>query len=72
LPATIEPIFASSPSAFAPCYDPASHLVYAAGAQHVSHVWVDGKPRVRDRTLQGIDERELQLKALHWKERIKS
>lgn len=56
----------------APCYDAASQLVYAAGAQHVSDVWVDGKARVRDRALQGIDERELQLKALHWKDRIKS
>jgi 5-methylthioadenosine/S-adenosylhomocysteine deaminase len=30
----------------APCYDPVSHLVYAAGREHVSHVWVDGVPRV--------------------------
>jgi 5-methylthioadenosine/S-adenosylhomocysteine deaminase len=56
----------------APCYDAASQLVYAAGPQHVTHVWVDGKARVRDRDLVGIDERELQLKALHWKDRIKS
>jgi len=27
----------------APCYDPVSHLVYAAGREHVSHVWVDGE-----------------------------
>jgi len=32
----------------APCYDPVSHLVYAAGREHVSHVWVDGELRVRD------------------------
>ncbi|HEX2828798.1 MAG TPA: TRZ/ATZ family hydrolase [Burkholderiales bacterium] len=56
----------------APCYDAASQLVYAAGPQHVTHVWVDGKARVRDRKLVDIDERELQLKALHWKDRIKS
>jgi 5-methylthioadenosine/S-adenosylhomocysteine deaminase len=29
-----------------PCYDPASHLVYVAGREHVSHVWVAGAPRV--------------------------
>jgi 5-methylthioadenosine/S-adenosylhomocysteine deaminase len=29
-----------------PCYDPVSHLVYAAGREHVTHVWVDGEPRV--------------------------
>jgi len=30
----------------APCYEPVSHLVYAAGREHVTHVWVDGEPRV--------------------------
>jgi 5-methylthioadenosine/S-adenosylhomocysteine deaminase len=55
----------------APCYDPASHLVYAAGREHVTHVWVDGALRVRDRELVGIDTRELALKAAHWKDRIR-
>jgi 5-methylthioadenosine/S-adenosylhomocysteine deaminase len=36
----------------APCYDPVSHLVYAAGREHVSHVWVNGELRVRDGELQ--------------------
>ncbi len=30
-----------------PCYDPVSHLVYAAGREDVSHVWVDGTLRIR-------------------------
>ena len=30
----------------APCYDPVSHLVYAAGREHVSHVWVDGEQKL--------------------------
>jgi 5-methylthioadenosine/S-adenosylhomocysteine deaminase len=30
----------------APCYDPASHLVYAAGREHVSDVWVAGRQLV--------------------------
>ena len=30
--------------ALRPCYDPVSHLVYAAGREHVSHVWVNGAP----------------------------
>jgi 5-methylthioadenosine/S-adenosylhomocysteine deaminase len=25
-----------------PCFDPMSHLVYVAGREHVSHVWVQG------------------------------
>jgi 5-methylthioadenosine/S-adenosylhomocysteine deaminase len=32
----------------APCYDPVSHLVDAAGREHVTHVWVDGAQRVVD------------------------
>jgi 5-methylthioadenosine/S-adenosylhomocysteine deaminase len=32
----------------APCYDPVSHLVYAAGREHVTHVWVNGELRVSD------------------------
>jgi len=31
-----------------PCYDPVSHLVYAAGRQHVSDVWVAGQRLLRD------------------------
>ena len=37
----------------APCFDPVSHLVYAAGREHVSHVWVDGEPRVEEGKLLG-------------------
>ncbi|HEY5638343.1 MAG TPA: TRZ/ATZ family hydrolase [Burkholderiales bacterium] len=36
-----------------PCYDPVSHLVYAAGRENVSHVWVDGALRVEAGTLLG-------------------
>jgi 5-methylthioadenosine/S-adenosylhomocysteine deaminase len=36
-----------------PCYDPISHLVYAAGREHVTHVWVDGEPKLRDKELLG-------------------
>jgi 5-methylthioadenosine/S-adenosylhomocysteine deaminase len=31
-----------------PCYDPASHLVYVAGREQVSHVWVAGQLRLHD------------------------
>jgi 5-methylthioadenosine/S-adenosylhomocysteine deaminase len=45
-----------------PCYDPVSQLVYAAGREHVTHVWIDGEPRVREGRLQssafsGLDTR---------------
>jgi 5-methylthioadenosine/S-adenosylhomocysteine deaminase len=32
----------------APCYDAVSHLVYAAGREHVTHVWVAGELQLRD------------------------
>jgi 5-methylthioadenosine/S-adenosylhomocysteine deaminase len=31
-----------------PFYDAVSHLVYAAGREHVTHVWVAGEPRISD------------------------
>jgi len=34
-----------------PCYDPISHLVYAAGREHVSDVWVAGRALVVDGAL---------------------
>jgi 5-methylthioadenosine/S-adenosylhomocysteine deaminase len=54
----------------APVYDPVSHLVYAAGREHVSHVWVNGRLKVKEGELVTIDARELLLKATHWRERI--
>ncbi len=42
-----------------PCYDPVSHLVYAAGREHVSHVWVDGDLLVENGTLCRYDTTQL-------------
>lgn len=56
----------------APCYDPSSHLVYAAGREHVTHVWVDGEMRVENGALVDLDPRELELKAAHWQEKIRN
>jgi 5-methylthioadenosine/S-adenosylhomocysteine deaminase len=55
-----------------PLYDPVSHLVYAAGREHVTHVWVNGKLKLDGGTLTSIDARELQLKATLWKDRIEA
>lgn len=49
-----------------PCYDVVSHLVYAAGREQVSHVWVDGELLLDARALIKLDERELMAKASHW------
>ncbi|HKA43908.1 MAG TPA: TRZ/ATZ family hydrolase [Burkholderiales bacterium] len=61
----------SSPE-LAPCYDPLSHLVYAAGREHVSHVWVGGELLVADGNLARIDARDLAAAAARWKEKIKA
>ena len=55
-----------------PCYDPLSHLVYAAGREHVSHVWIDGKLRVKDREIIDLDSAELKAKARYWREKIQA
>src|SRR5467141_3069614 len=54
----------------APRYDPVSHLVYAAGREHVSHVWVAGEPRVRERTLVGFESRGLNNRVLLWQNKL--
>ena len=53
-----------------PCFDPASHLVYAAGREHVTHVWVEGRARLAERRLAGIDEQDLRDRALWWQRRL--
>jgi 5-methylthioadenosine/S-adenosylhomocysteine deaminase len=49
-----------------PCYDPVSHLVYAAGREHVTDVWVEGNRVVLDRQLLGVTGRDLEKTALLW------
>jgi 5-methylthioadenosine/S-adenosylhomocysteine deaminase len=53
-----------------PCYDVVSHLVYAAGREHVTHTWVNGELRMADRVLTSIDTQELMAKAAFWRDRI--
>lgn len=53
-----------------PCFDPASHLVYAAGREHVTHVWVAGRPRLVERRLQGLDAQDLVDKAGWWQRKL--
>ncbi len=53
-----------------PCFDPVSHLVYAAGREHVTHVWVEGQARLVERRLAGLDEQDLHDKARWWAKRL--
>jgi len=54
----------------APCYDPVSHLAYSAGRENVSHVWVAGVPRVREKKLLGFENRGLNNRVLLWQNKL--
>lgn len=58
-------------TALSPCYDPVSHLVYAAGREHVSDVWVGGERRLVDGGLVNLDESAILAKARQWQMRIR-
>ena len=53
-----------------PCYDPLSHLVYAAGRAQVSHVWVAGEIRLERGKLVGFDNRGLNNRILLWQNKL--
>jgi len=54
----------------APCYDPVSHLVYAAGREHVSHVWVNGKMLLNGGELITLNGQELLLRSEYWRKQM--
>ena len=53
-----------------PCYDPVSHLVYAAGREHVTHVWVGGEAVLADRALAKVDARVLEKRTGLWHNKL--
>lgn len=53
-----------------PCYDPISQLVYCAGPEDVTHVWVAGREVVRDRQCQTLDQAQVLARARHWQDRL--
>jgi len=53
-----------------PCYDPISHIVYAAGRENVSHVWVAGRPLVENRALKIPPKNDLENLAVLWQNRL--
>jgi 5-methylthioadenosine/S-adenosylhomocysteine deaminase len=55
-----------------PCFDPASHLVYAVGREHVSHVWVQGEPVVEAGGLTRVDPADIVARTDYWRQRIAS
>jgi 5-methylthioadenosine/S-adenosylhomocysteine deaminase len=53
-----------------PCYDPVSHVVYAAGRGQVSHVWVAGEARLERGRLLGFENRSLNNRILLWQNKL--
>ncbi|WP_394781852.1 TRZ/ATZ family hydrolase [Undibacterium sp.] len=53
-----------------PLFDPVSQIIYAAGREQVSHVWVAGKCLMQDRQLTTLDAGQLGDKARWWRQRI--
>ena len=53
-----------------PVYDPVSQLVYSAGREQVSNVWVAGRRVLHDGRLTTLDESELRARAQAWRARI--
>ena len=53
-----------------PVYNPISQLVYSAGRENVSNVWVAGNHLLKDRELTTLDEKAILEKAAYWKNNI--
>ncbi len=53
-----------------PCFDPISQLVYSAGREDVTHVWVAGQEVVRDRRCLTLDEGEVLAGAQRWRQHL--
>lgn len=58
-----------------PCFDPASHLVYVAGREHVSHVWVNGdlkfhRPNSGEGVYQNVEPQELLDIVAKWQTKL--
>jgi len=55
-----------------PVYDPVSQIAYAANSRQVSHVWIDGQLKLKDKTFVDMDIETIKDKAYHWCNTIKA
>ncbi|MBM69328.1 MAG: N-ethylammeline chlorohydrolase [Haliea sp.] len=53
-----------------PLYNPLSQLVYACNGSQVTHSWIAGQLRLRDRQLQGLDLAAIASRSQYWQQRI--
>jgi 5-methylthioadenosine/S-adenosylhomocysteine deaminase len=55
---------------FQPCFDPASHLVYATGREQVTHTWIAGKLQHHAEIFRSIDISQLLTSIRLWHTRL--
>jgi len=55
-----------------PVFHPVSHLVYAAGRDKVTDVWVAGRHLLKERTLTTLDVGDIGATAAEWGERLRA
>lgn len=53
-----------------PVYHPLSQIVYAAGREQVSHVWVNGRCLLKQRQLTSLDLADIRTETQAWQARI--
>ena len=53
-----------------PLYHPESQLVYAAGRDNVSNLWIAGKQVLRDHQLTTLDQQQVVARAAEWRSKI--
>jgi 5-methylthioadenosine/S-adenosylhomocysteine deaminase len=53
-----------------PLFDPVSHLVYVAGREDVTHVWVDGRLKLKERHLVDLEPDDLVARAGYWRGKL--
>lgn len=53
-----------------PVYCPVSQLVYSAGRENITNVWVAGNHLLKDKELTTLDEKSILEKAHYWQEKI--
>jgi 5-methylthioadenosine/S-adenosylhomocysteine deaminase len=53
-----------------PCYDPIAHIVYAAGRENVSHVWVAGRLLLESRRFKQAPKNDLENLIVLWQNRL--
>ncbi len=54
-----------------PVYDPVTQIAYAANSRQVSHVWINGQLKLKDKHFVDMDIESIKNKAYHWRNIIK-